>query len=177
VRFSGRADVYADVSGDFFVKHLLEDELRKYPPARSLVKVPLHRKVFAWYFGRAIIAFEPSNTNERLGDDRFTLITEGAGEFPDITPVQALASVTAPVELRIDGAADGEALLLAHRESEDMSDLRQLSLRGEVRGGVFHERSRSGNLDGDGGGSEWQRRRRAAKARQLMKDWPAMPAG
>lgn len=177
VHFSGRADVYADVSGDFFVKHLLEDELRKYPPARSLVKVPLHRKVFAWYFGRAIIAFEPSNAEARPGDDHFTFITEGASGFPDITPIHALSSVAPPVELRLEGTADGEALLLAHRESEDMSDLRQLSVRGEITGGVFGERSRSGSLDGGGDDSERQRRRRAANARRVMKDWPEMPDG
>lgn len=177
VQFSGRANVFADIAGDFFVEHLLQHELRKYPPARSLVKVPLHRKVLAWYFGRAIIAFEPSSSEARRGDDRCTLIAEGPDASPDITPIDELSGVDAPVELPLEGVADGEALLLVHRESEDMSDLRQLSVRGEISGGVFRERSRSGNLDGSGGDSEWQRRHRAAKARQMMKDWPVMPAG
>jgi hypothetical protein len=152
VQFSGRANVFADPAGDFFVGHLLQHELRKYPPARSLVRVPTHRRVFAWYFGRAIIAFEPSRSEARQGDDHFTLITQGPDESPDIGPIHALSSVAPPVELPLEGAADGKALLLAHRESEDMSDLRQLSVRGEISDGVFRERSRSGNLDGSGGG-------------------------
>ena len=41
------ADVYADVKGDFFVKYLLEQEMRKYPPARMLRRIPFHRRLLA----------------------------------------------------------------------------------------------------------------------------------
>jgi len=171
---TGEAEVFSDVSGDFFVEHVLEDEIRKYPPALALTKVPFHRKVFAWYFGRAVVSFDAERIETRPGDDSVTLITSVEGR-PRITPLAIdYAALDSDVELATE-AVDGPALLLAHRESDDMSDLRQLSVRGEVSDGVFRERSRSGSLEAADGGSEWGRRRKAAKARKMMKDWPKMP--
>ena len=170
---TAQAEVVSDVSGDFFVKHVLGDEIRKYPPALALTKVPFHRKVFAWYFGRAIVSFEAERIEARPGDDSVTLITSVDGH-PRITPLSLdYAALDSNVELATE-AVDGPGLLLAHRESDDMSDLRQLSIRGEVSDGVFRERSRTGSLESADGGSEWARRRNAAKARKMMKDWPEM---
>ncbi|MFQ5474062.1 MAG: pyridoxamine 5'-phosphate oxidase family protein [Dehalococcoidia bacterium] len=171
---SGQAEVFSDVSGDFFVTHLLEHELRKYPPARALTKVPLHRKVFSWYFGRAVISFDAERIETRPGADAVTLVTEAGGR-PSIRSLSSnYAALDSYVEFSTD-APDGQALVVAHRESEDMSDLRQMSVRGELRDGVFRERSRSGSLESAGSDSEWARRRRASKARKMMKDWPEMP--
>lgn len=171
---TGEAEVFSDVTGDFFVKHVLEDEIRKYPPALSLTKVPFHRKVFSWYFGRAVISFAAERIEPRPGDDSVTLITSAEGR-PNITPLALGYDALGPnVEVSVD-APDGPGLLLAHRESDDMSDLRQLSVRGEVGDGVFRERSRTGSLESADGGSEWGRRRSATKARKMMKDWPKVP--
>ena len=49
------ADVYADVKGDFFVKHLLEQEMRKYPPARMLRRIPFHRRLFGWVDRKSVV--------------------------------------------------------------------------------------------------------------------------
>ena len=175
VHCTGRAEVFSDASGDFFVKHVLEDEIRKYPPALALTKVPFHRKVFSWYFGRAIISFEAERIEPQPKDDSVTLITSVEGR-PRITPLPLdYAALVSDLEFTTD-AQDGPALLLAHRESDDMSDLRQMSIRGEVGHGVFREASRTESLDIADGGSEWTRRRNATKARKIMKDWPKMPA-
>ena len=174
VHCSAQAEVFSDVSGDFFVTHLLEHEMRKYPPARALTKVPFHRKVFSWYFGRAVISFDAGQVESRSGDDSVTLVS-GVDGSPSIKPLDlGNDALDATVELSVE-EPDGPALLLAHRESEDMSDLMQMSIRGGVAGGVFRELSRSGSLTAAGSDSEWSRRNKASKARKMMNDWPEMP--
>ena len=105
---AGRAEVFSDVSGDFFVTHLLEHELRKYPPARSLVKVPFHRRIFAWYFGRAVISFDAEQVESRAGDDSVTLVSGVDGRV-GIKPLDlGYDALDATVELSTDGP-DGPA--------------------------------------------------------------------
>ncbi|MCH8813784.1 MAG: hypothetical protein IH957_01620 [Chloroflexi bacterium] len=170
----GRANVFSDVSGDFFVEHILEHEMRKYPPAQFLTKVPNYREVLAWYFGRAIISFDAERVERRPGEDSLTLATSVDGR-PSIMPLAVdYAVLDSQVELAAD-VPDGQALMLAHRESADMNDLRQASVRGEVVGGVFRELSRSGSLESAGTDSEADRQANAERARQTMRDWPKMP--
>lgn len=174
VHMIGRAEVRSDVRGDFFVAHLLDQELAKYPPARALVAVPLHRRLFAWYFGRALMSFWPERVEHRLGDDARTLVTLDANGFPSIAPIDAPDAPSEQLAIPFSPVAhDGPALLLRHRESADMSDLRHASIRGTLAGGVFTVRRRIGSLEGENrDDGELARRRNAAKARKLMKAWP-----
>lgn len=180
---TGHARVRADVSGDDFVARFLDQELRKYPPARDIVRVPLHRYLFSWYFGRVSMEFAPEIVRPVSGDDHATLVTLGDDGFPLITPVVApdlqmgsfvpqsrtsAAGVTAP---------DGPATILLHLEPS-MSDLRQLSLRGAIRNGVFVVRSRSGSLDpppARGWLGELRRQlefhRQAHEAKRIISGW------
>jgi hypothetical protein len=74
---------------------------------------------------------------------------------------------------------EGPACLLVHDEDEDMADLRQLTLRGHVRGGVLHVGSRHGSLEPGGTSTldqlrSLRRLRSAARAnRPLIRTWSA----
>ena len=174
VHMLGRADVRADVKGDFFVANLLDQELAKYPPARTLVSVPFHRRVFAWYFGRALMFFSPEEVASRPGDDATTLVALDAAGFPSIAPVAAPPGTfdSLTVSPR-QGAGGGPALILLHREPADMSELRQATLRGTLDGGVFTVRRRIASLEGGGqDGGELARRKATWAARWRMAGWP-----
>jgi hypothetical protein len=184
VHMSGRAAVSADVAGDTFVSRLLAQEMRKYPPARTLARIPLHRLLFSWYFGRVLMRFEPEDVREVPGDDDWTLVTFGKSGIPEIAPIHAPEHEVGsfepnPVAPTGRRATDGPAAVLAHLEPKpDMTDLRQLLLSGELDSGVFTVRSRSGGL-GPAAPRSWLARireqlemhKRARRARKIMRRW------
>ena len=183
VHTTGRATVRADVSGDEFVSRFLSQELRKYPPARALVRVPLHRRLFSWYFGRVLLEFAPLDIVERPGEDRCTLAVLDGGGFPSIVPIAEPASgaaAFAPVGPEPGGCVslpNGPATLLVHEEPT-MADLRQMVLRGEVTGGAFYVRSTIGSLAPPGRRGwlgdlrrQFELRRRARHSRAIVRAW------
>ena len=169
------AAVYADVKGEFFIKHLLEQEMRKYPPARTLRRIPFHRWLFGWFFGRAIMKLEPIAVEADAGGDAWTLVTEGETGYPSIQPIAEAdpegGDVTIPPKLA--GAA-GAAVVFFHSESEDMSELASEAFRGEIRDGSFTVRARPARPAAGGAGGERGRRANARRARQAMKNWPVL---
>lgn len=140
----GTARVHADVSGDELVARYLDAELRKYPPARDLVAVPLHRWIFDWYFGRVFVTIAPERVTALPGGDGATLITLDADGLPRIAPIAPppLAAARFPVP-----APDGVATVLLHAEDPELRDLRQLHLYGTVADGTFVVAARRGSLD------------------------------
>ena len=172
-----RADaaVYADVKGEFFIKHLLEQEMRKYPPARTLRRIPFHRRLFGWFFGRAIIKLEPIAVEADAGGDAWTLVTEGENGYPSIRPITKAdpesGDVTIPPEL---AGAPGPAVVFFHHESEDMSELASKAFRGEIKNGSFAAKARPARTAAGGAGGMRGRRANARRARQAMKDWPVL---
>ena len=172
-----RADVsvYADVKGKFFVKHLLEQEMRKYPPARTLRRIPFHRQLFGWFFGRAIIKLEPIAVETDAGDDAWTLVTEGENGYPSIQPIAKAdpesGEVTIPPEL---AAGAGPAVVFFHSESEDMSELTSTAFRGEIKDGSFVAKARPAGTQAGGAGGQRSRSANAKRARQAMKGWPTL---
>jgi len=171
------AHVYADVKGEFFVEHLLEQEMRKYPPARTLRRIPFHRQLFGWFFGRAIIKLEPTAVVADAGDDAWTLVTEGENGYASIQPIAAAdpegGDVTIPPEL---ASVPGPAVVFFHKESEDMSELASKAFRGEIRDGSFVAEARPAGPKAGGGGGMRQRGANARRAREAMKDWPVLKA-
>ncbi len=169
------AAVYADVKGEFFVKHLLEQEMRKYPPARTLRRIPFHRRLFGWFFGRAIIKLEPIAVAADAGDDGWTLVTEGENGYPSIHPIPEAdpegGDVTIPPEV---AGAPGSAVVFFHNESEDMSELTSKAFRGEIKDGSFAAKARPAGSQAGGGGGMRQRGANARRAREAMKDWPVL---
>lgn len=183
VHLKGQAEVRADVSGDEFVSRFLAQELRKYPPARQIVRIPLHRFLFSWYFGRVFMKFTPLEVRELRGHDRCTLITIGEDGFPTITPIAEsnldddAFALSACASGGSDSLPTGPATVLLHSEPT-MSDLRHLLLRGEILSGLFHIRSRVGSLApppqrGWGGGlrEQLELRRRGRQARSILRTW------
>jgi hypothetical protein len=169
------AHVYADVKGDFFVEHILEQEMRKYPPARTLRRIPFHRRLFGWFFGRAIIKLEPIAAGADAGDDAWTLVTEGEDGYPSIRPIAEAdpegGGVTIPPEL---AGAPGPAVVFFHEESEDMSKLTSKAFRGEIKGGAFVRRARPAGSQVGGASGQRSRTANAKRAREAMKDWPVL---
>jgi hypothetical protein len=53
----GPVRVHADRAGTEFDRWVRAQELRKYPPARSLLSVPGHRRLFPWYVQRLYLRF------------------------------------------------------------------------------------------------------------------------
>ena len=179
----GRASVQADASGNVFVAKLLEQELRKYPPARQIMRFPARRQLFSWYFGRVIMTFEPLDVREVPGDDRCTLIAVDESGFPRITPIDeppASASAFTPLplgETNNVSIPDGASTVLYHLEPT-MSDLRQEVLRGEIRDGTFSVQTRIGTLAAppragwlDQLRGQLELHRRGRKSRKVIRDW------
>lgn len=54
----GRTRLIEDPNGTFFADRLLQQELRKYPPARALLDSPLLRREHWWYLPRLIVTLE-----------------------------------------------------------------------------------------------------------------------
>lgn len=182
---TGQASVHADTSGDEFVSRFLPQELKKYPPGRQIVGIPGHRLLFSWYFGRVFMEFRPDQVREVPGPDRCTLITLDESGFPNIVPISEPDPDEKTFELSVAAAGatsvpvDGPATVLSHVEPT-MSDLRQLVLRGDIRSGAFHVRSKSGTLapaqpQGWLGGLQQQLElhRRGRKARKVIQAWEA----
>lgn len=146
---AGRASLELDVTPASFDRWIREQELAKYPPARSLLSLPAHRRLLWWYVGRALVRLPLANATATPGPDRVTLTFVG-GEGPRIIPL--------PVPFDIEGASsgsttevppgvpDGPACVLVHEELEDFAALLQMRLVGDVRAGAFTVTSRTGSL-------------------------------
>jgi hypothetical protein len=168
------ADVYADVKGDFFVKHLLEQEMRKYPPARMLRRIPFHRRLFGWFFGRAIMKLEPIAVDTDAGPDAWTLVTEGENGYPAIRAIADADPENGDVAIPADLAGAAGPVVFSHSESEDMSDLKSTAFRGEIKDGVFVAKARPAGSQVGGAGGQRSRSANAKRAREAMKDWPVL---
>jgi hypothetical protein len=181
VHLTGRAKVREDVSGRWFVTRLLAQEEHKYPSTRRLTRMPFHRLLYWWYFGRALIGFVPETVMVESGSDAVTLITLDGDGMPQITPITL--AVPAEPEFALAASTDtpnGPATILFHQEDQSMEDLRYLVLRGAMRGGQFVVRTRIGSLDPPSAstGDRWSRlrdqaatHRRAIDGVRSMRRW------
>lgn len=181
VHLTGHARVREDVAGRRFVTRLLAQEERKYPPTRRLTRMPFHRLLYWWYFGRVLMGFVPETVAADAGSDAVTLITLDGDGMPRITPL----SLSVPTESEFVVPAsgrhpDGSAAILFHQEDATMEDLRFLLLRGAVHDGRFTIRTRTGSLDPPPppSGDRWSRlrdqmatHRRAIDAARSIRRW------
>lgn len=151
-RFEGVANVRLDPDGSEFVKTLLDQEIRKYPPTGWYARVPGHRRLLRWYFGRAIIQLEATSVEEVPGSDMWTIVAgdRAAVGPPLIEPVAAppaAAEYFRPQPARSEAKLpDGAALILGHAEPKPW-DLRQVRYSGRIVDGTFTVRRRTGGLD------------------------------
>lgn len=176
----GEALVGVDRSPDWFDRNLRAQELRKYPAGRALLGLPFHRRVVPWYVGRVVVALVEAEATPVDGSDRTTVTVVRDG-IPWITPV-AEPAADAP-EVPVPTSLEGPADLLVHEEHDDMAELRQLHLRGEIAGGRLVVRDRQGSLEPGPTGTVAQLRKlralgRAARAgAPRLAGWPPPPVG
>jgi hypothetical protein len=179
----GSATVGVDTTPAWFDRHLREQELRKYPPARSITGIPGHRRLFGWYVGRMVMALGPALLDHRqIGDTATVTVLDRDGR---------LQTICVPRPASIEGDAmegneivvgpelpDGDAVLLVHEEDETMADLRQLWLRGTLQHGRLTVERHRGSLTPTASGVRSQlatarRLARAARAnRAELSTWP-----
>lgn len=178
VSVSGTASVEVDPTSRWFDRFIRSQEIVKYPPSRSLLALPLHRRVLPWYVGRVIMRISvDAVTDQPCGDGTTVTHLDAAGRL-------STANLPQPDDLaaeRVDLAAavpDGPALLLVHVEDAAMRDLRQLGLRGDVQRGVLHVTARRGTLTPSSTGAVDHVRqlrslaRRARANREQLTAWP-----
>ena len=179
--FRGQARVEPDADGEDFERRFLAQEIRKYEPTAELVNVPLHRWLFSWYFGRAIMEFVPDAVGEQPGSDAATLITLDAEGYPVVTPIALPDPTHAAFQVHPIGQGrlsveNGLAMVLIHTEPTP-TDLRQLQLRGKLDSGMFAVRQRSGSLSAPPQLSWWGQlkqqvdfHRRGCEGRRILRE-------
>jgi Pyridoxamine 5'-phosphate oxidase len=168
----GRATLDVDLTSKAFDERVRHQELRKYPPSRQILAIPGHRRLLWWYVGRASIAIPLGDCTSAPGSDRVT-VTFLDGGLPRIVPLDPGTDVSSdeiPVPLR----HEGPACLLVHDEEPDMADLRQLTLHGVVRDGIFRAERRTGSLDPSHPGPLDQLRTLRALGRAARKNRPVL---
>jgi hypothetical protein len=142
----GRATVAIEDDGRWFNRVIRSQELRKYPPARFLLRLPGHRRLLWWYVGRAVVRLPAEGVRAASGSDRVTITGIDQDGLLSIVPVAGDLEFGADQIALPVGLPDGPACLLVHEESADMSHARQLRLEGELVSGRLSVQRRSGTL-------------------------------
>lgn len=150
-RFDGVAKVRLDPDGTEFVKALRDQEIRKYPPTGWYARIPGHRRLLRWYFGRAIIELEATSAEGVPGSDMWTIVAgdrvAGAPRIEPVAAPPAAAECFRPQLVRSEAKLpDGAALVLGHAEPKPW-DLRQVRYSGRIVRGMFTVSRRTGGLD------------------------------
>jgi hypothetical protein len=142
----GRATVAIEDDGDWFDRVIRDQELRKYPPARYLLRFPGHRRLFWWYVGRAVVRLPADSVQRAPGSDRVSVTGIDHDGLVSIVPVPGGVQLDAG-EIALDvSLPDGPVCLLVHEESPGLADLRQLRIEGWLESGLLYVRKRSGSL-------------------------------
>ena len=142
----GRATVAIEDDGEWFDRAIRAQELRKYPPARFLLRLPGHRRLLWWYVGRAVVRLPADGLRAVPGSDRVTITGIDHDGLVSVVPVTGDVQLDADEITLQAGLPDGPACLLVHEESAGLSDLRQLRLEGELVSGRLSVQRRSGTL-------------------------------
>ncbi len=85
----GRPGLVEDVEGSLFAEHLLNQELRKHPPSRTLADSPMLRREHWWFVPRLVVSLEP----EAVVD-----VASRVGGATDGVVAAALPTVSGPGE-------------------------------------------------------------------------------
>jgi hypothetical protein len=141
----GVVDLQLDLTARSFDRHVRAQELAAYPPSRSILRIPGHRRLFPWYVGRALVRLPLHLARPVPGSDRVT-VTVVADGVPRIHPLAPDLAVEADVVELGAEVGEGAACLLVHEEDGSMADLRQVRILGSVRAGRMTVRHRSGSL-------------------------------
>jgi len=83
----GRATVAIEDDGEWFDRVIRAQELRKYPPARFLLRLPGHRRLLWWYVGRAVVHLPADGLRAVPGSDRVTVTGIDHDGLVSVVPV------------------------------------------------------------------------------------------
>lgn len=172
----GSVSVVDDLDGSVFVEHLLEQELVKYPPTRTLADSILLRRENWWWLPRRIVRLDRVVRTSRIGartePDRHALVVRnGTG-----LAVDAVAVASDDGAARLTGLSGepvrgdtGPALVLGHDYTvTDFERWESWTLRGRLAGEHLRVDERRGQPGGDlpplGLRERIRRRRSAEKA-------------
>lgn len=146
----GRPRLVEDHDGAIFTEQLLQEELRKYPPARVLIDSPLLRRENWWYVPRLLVLLDVTASHEvaARSADRDGVLCVAADDgltasTVRITDDDAAAHPGGPEQLRVTGLTgqvlpDGAAALLEHDFSvPDLERWTAWLTRGHLAGGVL----------------------------------------
>ncbi|MPZ63363.1 MAG: pyridoxamine 5'-phosphate oxidase family protein [Propionibacteriales bacterium] len=138
----GRPRLIEDRDGQLYKNELLAQELRKYPPSRTLADSLLLRRENWWYLPRLIVTIDVASIEPiapREGDaDRVLAVHAGGLELDTVQ-----AAGAGPDRLRLTSLAarhlpDGQAALLGHDFSvPDLERWTPWLWRGDLAGGVL----------------------------------------
>lgn len=146
----GRVVVSADLSGEHFADDLLDQELRKYPPARAIADTPLLRRENWWYLPRVIVRLDRVDRVQELparrdaGRDALIVRDDGTGLRLDVASAADWSAPTVdlgPGPLRGDGAP---TLAHGHDHSPDRERWETWSVHGTLLGDRLEVAGRDG---------------------------------
>lgn len=175
----GRPQLVEDPAGELFSADLLDQELRKFPPARLLADSVLLRREHWWYLPRLIVQLEVTDIHkvEPRGRDRdHLLVTVDSRGEPDGRPAGLVEEQPDVLRLDVDGTpATGTALLFGQDASfPDLERWSQWRYRGTWDGIELHvdeAPTRPGLAPPLGLLQRWRRQRSLEKAcRQELAD-------
>jgi hypothetical protein len=132
----GQPRLTEDREGALFTEHLLTQEMRKFPPARTLIDSPLLRREHWWYVPRLIVDIDVSGSapvGERPEGAGEVLAVAGGSEQLYVDTVSCLDE--GHDQILVDSLADrspvsGPAVLLGHDFSPDLETWTPWTTRG-----------------------------------------------
>lgn len=168
----GSASLSLDTTSRSFDEQIRDQERAKYPPSRSLLAIPGHRRLLWWYVGRAFVRLPLERAAPRPGGDRVTATVVDA-RGPTILPIPGAtgfedATIGSKVWLG-DTVPDGPACVLVHDEPDDPVELLQLALAGRVADGTLTVTRRTGTLEPSRPGTIAQLRQLRALGRSARR--------
>ncbi|MPZ97204.1 MAG: pyridoxamine 5'-phosphate oxidase family protein [Propionibacteriales bacterium] len=95
----GRPRLVEDPGGVVFTEHLLDDELRRYPPSRGFADSPLLRREHWWYLPRLIVCLDVTSVQElpdRASPDDGLLAVAPASDRIEVRVVDVSSPASGP---------------------------------------------------------------------------------
>ncbi|WP_116708117.1 hypothetical protein [Actinomycetospora cinnamomea] len=155
----GRVEVTDDTDGGLLVDEVLGQELRKYPPSRSLVDSPLLRRENWWWLPRIVVRLDPATAEEvavprRTNPRAHRLLVRDAGDRPGIDVVEVRGggerlSLTGLAGERLRGDGAGATVFGYDYSQPDLERWESWSVHGTLFGDELVVSGREGDPERD----------------------------
>jgi hypothetical protein len=159
--------VTEDPEGDRFCAELLDQELRKYPPSRTLADSPLLRRENWWWLPRVVVDLAVTRTepfHERAPEDHLLVVdTAGSAGVPEAAVARVRSRDPLEVDVTVGTPGPGPAVLFGQDASfPDLERWGQWAWQGTWDGAAFTATSspaRTGVPPTPGVLARWRRQR------------------